>query len=505
MAKCFMRNVLAIKHRNNSFISLLFPGMFFLTAMSLPMFLRIDYGLIGKSTVTLYRLVWRYFISGQHPAYPITETPKPLVCFLYYYLPIWGVYLLISLSAAATCYALSELSKKIAGRRLWGLLAFTYVILVMHGSIRALIFCYWEWLYAGLTASAILFWLNKRYRSYSILMLLSSLVRPESWLYALIVPYFHFRDGSKGWTAWLLLPLAGPLLWMGFDRATFGDPLYSLHMTAKYKEVLGMATLGFLEFVGSVPRIISQAIGLSVTIIGLASLLWMALRSLRNKESPHIFLLAVISLPVIFYLLLSAWGGIVFMERFIIIPNIFLIFYAFLSPSLLKLDFKRITAVSLVFFAVMMAINIKPGDIHAAFSDGAKERKKTAIVESNISWMSRYADSLKASIIVPYRRKMVTDYLLPQKHGIRLFSFREIVYENAVNGTDIHQFSPAIALFIEDDFSGIENGFSFLNESQTYRLIDYLAFTPLTAGRGYIIYKLSSDTIWSPPMEFEAK
>lgn len=350
-----------------------------------------------------------------------------------------------------------------------------------------------------------MFLLKKHYLGYAVLMLFSSLVRPESWLYAFIIPVFHLINGPKRGNAILWLPLAGPLLWFGFDYFTFGEFLYSLKMTAQYKDILGVTPLDFTGFSSALPGIVSKAVGPSTLVIAILSLAWSVFRHRRQEEHRHLLLLIIISLPVIFYLLMSVFGNILFMERFIILTNVLLIFYAFLSPNHLKTKPLHTAFISMGLFAVLTAANGDLNSVKKAVLDSSLEREKTALVEQKMPQIRHYADSLQAVIIVPYRRKMAADYFLPSGYASRLVSFREIVYENAVHGVDIHRYSPAVALFIENDFTGLENGFAFLGKPGTYRLIDYLALKPVVCGDGYTIYLLDKDTIWAPPMEFETR
>ncbi|MBI5804809.1 hypothetical protein HZA73_02045 [candidate division TA06 bacterium] len=347
--------------------------------------------------------------------------------------------------------------------------------------------------------------MKKRYLGYAVLMLFSSLIRPESWLYSFGIVTFFYAVDTKRWNRFLWLPLAGPLLWVGFDYFTFGDPLFSLKMTSKYKDILGVTPLNFVELLVSLPKIISKAVGLSTLILAIASLAWSVSRSRAKDERLHWLFSIIIFLPVIFYLFMSAFSNIIFMERFLVFSNVLLIFYAFLSPNHIKTKPLYTTMISLGLFFILSAANINLNSIKKAVSDSEYERQKTTLVEKSIPLLRHYTDSLQANIIVPYRRKMATDYLLPAKYTAKLISFREIVYENAIHNVDIHRYSPAVALFIENDFTGLENGFAFLENPGIYRLMDYLALKPLVCGQGYTIYQLYNDTIWVSPMEFEIR
>jgi hypothetical protein len=239
------------------------------------------------------------------------------------------------------------------------------------------------------------------------------------------------------------------------------------------------------------------------SVLGAAGLLWASLRPGAARQ--HRVMLAAALLPPLFYLVLSVFGSIIFMERFILITNVVLALYAFIVLPLSGMPTKWMVPATAVLAALLTVTRFDPGPVKKAVAESASERRKMAMLEESLPFLLTRADSAGVNIIVPYRRKMPAAYLLPSRFHKRLYSFREIVYQNAVHGIDVNHYSPAVALFLDDDFTGLENGFSFLAGPGPHHLVDYLYFRPLRKGPGYTVYEFGPGASWAPPRIFETR
>jgi len=479
------------------------PVLVFLMAVLLPLLLGLDFRTVAKSSVIPYRLIWHYFASGSHPPYLITETPKPLICLLCHLLPHWGFYILVSLSVAFTCRFLGDLSEHASGRRYYGYLAFIYFIMVYRDSLQDLLNGYYLWIYLASTLGSLTCLLRGRLAAYSCLMLASSLIRPESWMYAAALPFLRLRQKTAWRNPLAWIPLMAPLLWLAFDYRAFGRPFYSMDVTARYSALLGYSPPGVLAYLREMLSGLLSAVGPAI-LVSAAACFWLLFFGSARETKPRLLALAAAALlPLVFYLVAPFFSEIVFMERFIIVPIVLAVLAAFMLPHPLTRKWPPAAKLAPVVFAALFILGFSPKTPVLAVKNARQELARTAVVEMTAPRLRRYSDSLNAYIIVPHRRKMLIDYRLGPAYSRNILSFRDIVYNHVFHHVDLSLYHPAAALYIDNDLAGLERGFQFLANRRVHHLLDYLAMVPLASEPGYAIYSLELVSVWSPPMQLD--
>lgn len=220
---------------------------------------------------TFYALVWGdELLAGQSPDYgaPIPPTPHPLATAVGVAVAPLGagaeavMVAIAFVSLAALAYLVFRLGS------LWfnvpaGLLAAAIVLtrepVLSYGS-RA----YVDIPFICLVLAALLVETKRPRAGWPVLVLLSlaGLLRPEAWLfsaaYLLYLGWTRFGSAGAAFRArafWALALLAGsaPLLWLIYDWALAGDPLYSLTGTRETVSTLGRET-GLVDWAVYFPR-----------------------------------------------------------------------------------------------------------------------------------------------------------------------------------------------------------------------------------------------------------
>jgi len=214
--------------------------------------------------VDLYASNHLYFLKALGQAYRpnVLDGPKPLLMLLTGLLPRWGWDTLFFVGVATTIYAFCRLSRHFTGSVAAGVATFmlylfanTTVLGDLSGQLAPT--------YIVFTLLALIFFIDKRFKACSLSLLLSGLIRPETWLLAFVYAlncFFGNRsveedDGKKilrcnTHNVWILVPLAAPLIWVLTDLALSGgrDPLYSSHLAHIYSVISGRVPMKAYRF-----------------------------------------------------------------------------------------------------------------------------------------------------------------------------------------------------------------------------------------------------------------
>src|SRR5262249_28537927 len=113
------------------------------------------------------------------------------------------------------------------------------------------------------------------------------------------------------------LPLLAPLIWFGFDYLSFGDPLFSFKLTARYAEVT-TATNSLMHWYGYFPAVVNS-IRNQVSLFALGcAMIGVAVVCTRRPS-----LLILLGLPfimtVVFYFITYITGMALY-DRFFFVP-----------------------------------------------------------------------------------------------------------------------------------------------------------------------------------------
>lgn len=475
----------------------------FLLLLILPKFGGLDYRYLGKSTKIAYGLMFKYFLEGGTLVDLFLETPKPLVALIYYLLTPTLIYLFLSILITFSFICFVRMIKIINSFYLAGILAFLYTMFLFEDAFGNIFSCYWIWLFVSIQIIAFYYFFAKDYVRYCIFITLAGLIRPESWAVAFIV--LGFAIYQKLPRKYLfIIPLVAPLLWFGFDAKTFGNPLFSYAITAKYRVITGIPGVTFSKYLPSVIRDIKAMTGSWFLIIGFISALATILFRFREKSNQdnkilktNYWLLFIFTfVPLVFYLLLSLRGEVIPMRRFFLLMLMFMAFYIFNIPNLLFNTQKNKIIVMFIILGVFLWLNKSSmrSQLSQAYLNNRNEEIKIKAVESSVPDLKYFSDSLTAIgkspqwLITPLRRKILfaVDFPLYQR---RLESFREI----AALKKKLKPYAPSLIYYLKDDFAGVEYTFDFLKQKQVYPINqEGVVFIPLAEKGQYLIYLLDN-------------
>ena len=469
----------------DSKLKLIFTISFFLILLFLPILFGLKYDYLGKSVNITYRNMFYYFIKGEPPLYFLNETPKPLIAFLFYILPSFAGYFLISLLISFGFYYFLKISEIFTNSYLTGILAFFYPFLVFEDSWDNLLKVYWVWVYIPLMIIAIYYFLKKNYLKYGILNFLAGLIRPDSWFLAFLFLLFSLRKKRKR-KFLLFLPFLAPFLWSFFDWRAFGNPSYSYVVTARYHLVTGILPVKPEKYFLTVFKDINNQTGWLFLFLSFLSLLIIILKNKKIFEK-HLVLLIIILTPFVFYFLLSFRGGVLPMRRFYLLSLIFLSFFLFqIFEQFLKSKIFLISMKFLLFFLLFLS-NFSINKLNEIKQNLKDEENKMVAILSSLPILKRYLNEIKPQyLIVPFRRKSVFEYYLPEVKK-NLESFREIIAFHK----DLKEFKNSLLFYLISDFAGIENYFDFLSYFRPHVLKkENLLFEPLFSSPWIRVYLL---------------
>jgi hypothetical protein len=156
-----------------------------------------------------------------------------------------------------------------------------------------------------------------------ILLALASLMRPEAWL--LIGAYFLWVAWPAPWATrlrYLAITAAGPVIWLGLDKAVTGDALFSLHSTTGLA-----ASLGRNKGLSSVPHLLPhylvsavKAPIMAAAIAGVIVGIWLVPR--------RIVVPGLLLFSGIFTFILVALAGLSVIPRYLVVSQLLLIVFA---------------------------------------------------------------------------------------------------------------------------------------------------------------------------------
>ena len=253
---------------------------------------------------TIYALVWgRELAHGQSPDYgaALPPTPHPLADLLGLVTTPFGdgaitaTMVVAYVSLGLIAYLVYRLGS-IWFDRWIGAVAAAIVLTrapFLSNGLRA----YVDLPYIALCLGALTIEAKRPRAGWPVLALLvpAGLLRPEAWLFAGVYwLWLTFDVDSRGvrWRgernnrelAWLaLLALGGPILWVGFDAITTGDPMYSLTGTQKTVETLERRT-GPVDLVLYGPRALGEVLQWP-GMVGAAGGLVLGFLYLRRRSS----------------------------------------------------------------------------------------------------------------------------------------------------------------------------------------------------------------------------
>jgi len=278
-----------------------------------------------------YRLIW-FDLFGAHYKLPL-ETPKPLMAFLCGVLPDQATYFISSLLMALWLTAMLALSRAMTGKYFYGGLAAVLCVFANTEILPAVFlagYSSWTGLYIPLVFAQFLLLFREKYGACFFLNFLTSLIRPESWVFAVI--FYAWLYWHKQARPVYLAAMLAPLAWMVFDWRLSGDPFFSYQVTRTYALVSELRPTAFFSYWKDVAAGVSFYYGPGLVLIGAAAFLLNVFKK-GPADKTNIPGLCALS-TFLGYWLVSLKGDLVMMNYFFSCPALILVFYASLLPAL---------------------------------------------------------------------------------------------------------------------------------------------------------------------------
>lgn len=275
---------------------------------------------------TYYQLLWGQDLAHGHlPDYNVfrSPTPHPLSVLVGFLLAPFGLaadrlVVLITLVAwVGLLWAVYRFTK-----HLLGVLVAAVAVIVMltrtdleFFALRGVVDIWF--LFFVFAAAAMEVHRPRRGMPVMLLLALAGLLRPEAWVLAGVYVLWMFpAKGLRGIWPYVLLAVAAPLLWVGWDWIVTGRPLYSLTSTretaGEFQRNRGLVEAVKLvpDYVGANEKIVNVAIG----GLGMLAALWMLK---RRALVP----LALMVMGLLTFLAIAA-AGLSVIPRYLAVPSI---------------------------------------------------------------------------------------------------------------------------------------------------------------------------------------
>lgn len=234
---------------------------------------------------------------------------------------------IFALFAAALAVAL--LTSRIAGALGGGVIA--VIVLTRPLVVEFAVVAVFDVLFVAMVVWAVFATYDRRWMAALILLLAAGLIRPEAWLFSLLVVAMMVRCGESVRVPAAALALAAPVLWALLDLVVAGDPLYSFTATRDAAAEVGRDR-GPLDAVLLAPARLNRLVGHEISallLVGLALAVFR--RPVAACTRAAIFVLVV---SVVAYFLVNAWGTPI-NARYLLAP-------ALLALPLIGLVFRRL-------------------------------------------------------------------------------------------------------------------------------------------------------------------
>lgn len=398
--------------------------LFFIFFISLPFLLRLDY--TNKVCCLPYKVMWLNFIGADYQLPP--EGPKPFFAFLNGGLPESVIYFLPALFSAVWAVVFMALSRKITGSYVHGIAALFLCVFGNREFITDFFLDrYWPIIYIPLIFLQLLLFLDNKYTLAFLVNLISSLIRPESWLYTPVLLAYLFLKKEKLKPVYFI-SITAPLLWMFFDYRISGDFLFSYRSCAYYPLMSAVDATSAANYWPRVFEIIFAKYSPVLLGVGLLTILFRKLKKLYFEKENIILIYAVI--PFLIYWLNSFKEDIIIWGRFFAFSVAVLIFYASLSVYSLFNKFRFYKYLNPVFLALAAAIFFNPNLTYFArgiiLNNIRREVRQT--LEDTAGFFRENPSLVDSSkrIIIPARHADYYALLFGEKNSHKMVYFREV-------------------------------------------------------------------------------
>lgn len=229
----------------------------------------------------------------------------------------------------AAALAIGLLTSRIAGAFGGGVVA--VILLTRPLVVEFAVLAVFDVLFVAMVAWAVLAAYDRRWVAALVLLLAAGLIRPEAWLFSLVVVAMMLRCGESVRAPAAALAFAAPVLWALLDLAVTGDPFYSFIATRDASAELGRER-GPVDAVLLAPARVNRLVGHEISIlllVGLALAVFRGRVAARTREALFVLVVSVVA-----YFLVNAWGTPI-NARYLLAP-------ALLALPLIGLVFRRV-------------------------------------------------------------------------------------------------------------------------------------------------------------------
>ena len=372
-----------------------------------------------------YRLMWQNFLGAHYKLAP--ETPKPLIMLLTGVLPQWFNFFLAPFLMAVTASSIFKIARYL-GMSLLAAGCAVFFCLFCNSQVLPYFFLsgfsFWPLAYLALVFLQMLLFLKKRYTSSFVLSFFAALVRPESWLIAVILPvYFIFKKEKL--RPVYFLPFVAPFLWALIDWRISGDFFISQKITTSYPFISAMDAVGFSAYWPKVLGEIFQEYSAILIIFGLLAFTMNKIKSKQFKDCDILFVCA--AAIFLFYWVAALGKSVVLMTRFFAWPVLMITLYA---SSLIENSFRRnriFMWVNIIYLAAtaFFVFNDQIWEF-TALRARVYSLQKSALKETEDFISAHYDKVEQASyVLVPARKAADFAFTLGEKNSHKMIYLRE--------------------------------------------------------------------------------
>jgi len=231
----------------------------------------------------------------------------------------------------AAAFAIGVLTSRIAG--VFGGAVVAVILLTRPLVVEFAVLAVFDVLFVAMVAWAVLAAYDRRWMTALILLLAAGLIRPEAWLFSLVVVAVMVRCGASVRAPAAALAFAAPVLWALLDLAVTGDLFHSFIATRDASAEVGRER-GPIDAVLLAPKRANLLVGHEISVLLLVGLALAVLRgrvAARTREAVFVLVVSVVA-----YLLVNSWGTPI-NARYLLTP-------AVLALPLIGLVFRRVAA-----------------------------------------------------------------------------------------------------------------------------------------------------------------
>jgi hypothetical protein len=415
-------------------------------ALLIPSVIHLDRNfLLAGSGYTMRTLAEGLFTGRFHRTF---ETPKPLWdCFWLLSRRPGDMFALLAVLTGLLVLVLLLLSNQVYGSAIPGALTSALIFFGLSEYLGMFLSGGWILPFLILILLALYWYLRNRMTWFWIALLVSGLIRPESWMLAacfivLSVIRRRFRLVS-------LLPLLAPVLWAAYDWRISGNPFYSFQVTQDYSYFTKVVPTSFIGFWPAIGKELEATAGIPLLLLGVAGLVVrLARKRVENILTDPV--LIFILLPLLLTWLLTLKAHLYVMARFFPASLVLVVFGAFALP------YDRLRKKRRLEFGVLLALPLVLGALRAPSVVTRLGTSLTSQVRAS-RIVKQEADYLKQSDLRPYQKLFIPSrryaefyQLLGESCYARLVSYREL-NRLAATAQGFAALLPSLAIWVNDD------------------------------------------------------